>query len=304
MPSLDKVLTFLLPIISTLVVVLAIVYDGKLVADNNKPLLRKIKPAGYILILFTLFLNLYQSVSSDNTLTETKALARTKEIKDSIRIADLTQLAKENLIKTDENTTIADANLKKTEAIKVQLIDNTLKEFKEQRLAVERQRENIFIHFRNELGLNIAYIFNDLDDTKIKSYDGKEVFINLILKDEYLKKYIAQTNNEQTIRDLLHLNNLIEQTNTTIQILLHSKPNEKTININALLTQKIELYRYFYKTFCIASDCKSYKEYEEFNYNTRFKFFNQETFFKYFTNASTPANFKLVYNTIDYFQKL
>lgn len=299
MPSFDKVLTFLLPIISTLVVVLAIIYDGKLVEDNTKPILRKIKPAGYILILFTLFLNLYQSVSSENTLTETKTLARIKEIKDSISIANLTQLAKENLIKADENTTIADANLRKTEGIKIQLIDNTIKEFEEQRLAIERERENIFIHFQNEIRSNIINILINFDDNNIKSFDNTDKSINCELKKEYIKKYLTQSNNEIIITYLTNLIDKIEQINMTIQFIFYSTPDHRTHNVNALIEGKNEIYKDLYSVLCRMHYLKSYKEYEAINFNKPVHLIDTKTFLALYNYEFTPASKMLIENTFN-----
>lgn len=274
----------IIPILTTSTVVIAILFDGKLVSGGSKPLIKRIKPVAYILIFITLSLNAYQAIDSDKTLKRTITQSRKKEIKDSVSISKLEVLATTNLIKTD--------------SVKIQLIDNAVKAIEEQRKAIEREKESNFIHLRSEIFTNMSSILLNFDDTEIRSYDKTDVFVNISLKNEALKKYIEQTSNEQIIVDLTFLNEHITILNDLIQRVFTAPADQKTHNINSLLQEKNSLFKLFYRIYCITIYFKSYKEYEATNFYSKMNIIDANIIFKLFGTNLREMSKNLVYDTV------
>lgn len=247
--------SYILPFLSTLVVILAIAYDGKLVTDSPKSIFKRIKTAGYVLIIITFFLNFYQFFSSENALKETKELSRNKELKDSSRIAELQKLAEINISKSD--------------SIQRSVVDNAVKALEEQRLINERERENAFIHFQKEVKQNLSKILINYDDKHIRGFTDTTGFISTRLNNTYIKQYGLISSKRLIIEHLMKTSESIDKVNLYAEEVLKFKDKkDRKLNINMFLKNKSDSYKYLLFIFERIYKLKTYKQYESLDFST------------------------------------
>jgi hypothetical protein len=238
-----------------LVVILAIINEGKLVTEGNKSVFKRIKLAGYVLIIFTIILNFYQYYSSERTLKETKELSRTKEIKDSVRIADLTLLAKTNLIKTD--------------SVKVQLIDNAAKVFEDQQKSKERENENTFIHLQKETKENLNKLLIVFDEKNVRGYtDSTGMFIHSRFSVAYLEKYETISSKPVIIENFMKISEILKKINDYSDLLVQqTNIKDRRLTVNMIVKNTALCSDYLMNLFERIYNLHSYKEYESLNFS-------------------------------------
>ncbi len=147
-----KLLNIILSFISAMVVLLAIVFEGKIKSQQQiklnfrffKDELRLVTPFGWLLISLMLLLSLGNNflLFQDKKAQETKFTADTlkyaeiithlenKRIQDSIEIQDLKYAVINNGLKSD--------------AIRIQVVENAVDAINEQRLLLERKKRMFF----------------------------------------------------------------------------------------------------------------------------------------------------------------
>lgn len=244
-------MNYLLLLLTVIIAIIPIISNGKFVNEDNVSLKKRIKPLGYTFILLILISNIFAFYSSDKALKEAKAEATKQAKKDSAQIDYLTQLA--------------DINIKKTDAVKVQLIDNAVKVLEEQRLAVERERENAFILLKKEVEDNLSKILLDFSDETIESYKDTakgKIFTAIRLDNLYINKYVLISTNSIINEYLL---DAIES-NNNVNIFANSvnSVNSKSRNfqVDQVMKMKEIAYRFLVRLYIMTKDLKSYKSFE------------------------------------------
>ena len=158
--------------------------------------------------------NVFAFYSSKKELNETKADAIKQAKQDSVQIAYLTQLA--------------DINIKKTDAVKTQLIDNAVKAMEEQRKAIEFEKENIFTHLQEEVKENIFVILVNYDEVDVRENLKLNRFTTSRLNTTYLNKYASISSNRNIIQHYIETCNFIDKVNYSANELgLMQKQNEQ-----------------------------------------------------------------------------
>lgn len=287
----EKTLSIIFVSSSGLAVITAIIFEGELKDKTIDRKVSKLTGVGLFLLILSIFVSIGNGMISYNSIEESKAKSKADSINSKKIIGGLKEKRKiDSLNIIDLNRHIA--------RLDTTLILNTLKELEEQRQEKEREKENIFIHFRNEILLDMSSILINLDDDKIKSFDNTDKSTNWEIRTEYQKKYLALSANKSIISYLTIVKDQIEQVNMTIQFIFYSTPDHRTHNINALREMKNETYKYLYSILCRIQYLKSYKEYEATDFYKRMKIINIETILALYDYEFTPASKKLIEDTI------
>lgn len=246
--------SFLLPTLSTIAVIIAMFTDDKLVTKDNKSIFKRIKPITYFLFSIAIFINFNTTCSSNKTLREATIKANAKELRDSIRIAELQQLAKTNLERTD--------------SVKVQLIDNAVKALDEQRQAIERERENTFIHLQKEVKDNLRKILLNFDENAVRGFVDADGFLHTRLDDTYIKKYESISSQPLIIEHYMKTTEVINKINDYADILVkESDKKRRKLTINMFVKNIDEAYGYLSPIFVRIYNLNSYKKYETLDFS-------------------------------------
>ncbi|HKI87829.1 MAG TPA: hypothetical protein VKA38_02295 [Draconibacterium sp.] len=187
-----------------------------------------------------------------------------KRITDSIKIAKLERLTIDNGLKSD--------------SIKLAVVDNAVKELEEQRKAVDRERENIFLHFKNEVKNNLKKIELQLQDTTLDGFKNtSEYFISTRLSNTYIKKYQTVTNNNTIVEYLMELDEYIEKVNYYAESASNKRMplKAKSTTINMMKGYVSDSRSYLLNIYSRVYYLDSYKEYENADFSKEPKLFTK-----------------------------
>jgi hypothetical protein len=275
-----NIFIIILSILSLIAVLMAIVFEGMLKKDEPiKPSLnsffvefKKLSFFGWILIIISVLLgsgNGFISIKTINdsnlqyaedTLKSNEIIGqlKTKRFIDSVRISNLEQILKDNGLKSD--------------SIKLTLVDNALQTIEQQRKAIEKERENVFAHFQNEVKENLRKILVNYEEKHINGFADTNLFVATRLNNDYLKKYELLSNNKIIISFLMETSEKIDIVNNYANSL--SEDSDKIGrrlnlrmflgNVNSVHPDLLSIYKRIYTL-------KSYKEYEQMEFS------NEET---------------------------
>ena len=267
--------SILLSSLSALAIILTILFEGQLKIRENK---RKdigykkffnLSVYGWILILISLFASIgngyisYRNIiDNDKQYKEAKAKndlllkssydviehLKEKNTKDSIRLAHLDSLTIENGLKSD--------------SIKRSVVDSAVKTLEEQRQTVERERENIFIHFQKEVKANLFILLNDFESNNIKALKDSTIFPISRLSDIYIKKYGLMSNNKIIVEFLEDASEMINKSNYFANELMSVEDLKmRDLGVASFLKVNDVVYNILGNIYNRISNLKSYKEY-------------------------------------------
>ncbi|MDE1206608.1 hypothetical protein [Tenacibaculum larymnensis] len=235
--------------------------------------IKKISLFGWILIILMLVLNAGNSfisarndeISNEQYATDTihfKTIIEKLENKrqnDSTRIKEL-----ENVLKV---------NGQKSDSIKVQLVDNAIKALKEQKAAIENERENIFIHMKNEVKDNLRKIYLNFRKDHILGFIDTPFFVSTRLNNVYINKYQSFSTSPIIIDHLMETSESISFVNKYAEFcsIKNEEINGRKTNINMFLKNVKTSENYLISIYRRINNLKSYKQYEKIDFSRETK---------------------------------
>lgn len=270
-------ISILLSLISALIIVFVIVFEGKLKVENRDKItlkdfrkeLGKISLFGWILVALMLFLDAGNNVISiiDNQnknnqyvkdtirLTSIIETLNQKSHNDSITINKLEKLVKNNGLKSD--------------SIKLQVVDNAVEAMKKQNELIEKERENIFAHFQSEVEDNLKKIMLNFEKKRINGFADTSIFIGTRLSNEFIKKYENISTNKIIIEHLIETSESINTVNKYADLVSssQSKSDTRKLNIRMLIKNLENTENYLILIYGRINGIESYKEYELNRFN-------------------------------------
>lgn len=267
----------ILSFISALIVVFAIVFEGKLKIENKSKLtfkdfiaeLKRISFFGWILVLLMLFLdfgNNYNSIKDNieqrnqyiaDTLRLTSIIGKlnTQNQKDSIKIKRLDSLLVDNGLRSD--------------SIRLQVVDNAVQAINRQNKLIEKEYENIFAHFQNEVEDNLGKILLGFDKSHIAGFADTSTFVSTRLSNEYILKYGTISSDKLIIDYLMETAEVIDKVNEYAELAANStgKTENKKLHIRMFLVNVEVIENYLLTIYGRIRNLNSYKEYEKVNFN-------------------------------------
>ena len=175
---------------------------------------------------------------------------------DSIKIEELKYEVKNNGLKSD--------------SIKMAVVGNAIKEFEQQRIAIEKKYENIFLRFVNEVENNLKKIYSSYEEKHIRGFNSVDGFISTKLNGEYLYEYIGVTTKPMVIDHLMETYDQINTVNLYIESIHNAPKNSdvKKVNINMFILKKERVKQSLLEIYSRVNGLSSYKEYERINFRT------------------------------------
>jgi hypothetical protein len=261
-----KILSVVISALSGIAVLLTVIFEGKIKKKtivDNKIIDDRLTKNG-ILVVIILFLIAFISpcityntiVSSDKDhRNDTIKLRRIidklelESIKDSLRIVEL---------------------LKQSESIKEQVVINAIKELEQQRLYVEKERNNIFTNFKYEIQMNLRKIYYDLDSINITPFAESEYFLTTKLENIYINRYSEISSNSTIINHLKETSEIIEKINLHCNdLLVKSDIINRKFEIRQINYQNKKLKNMLLLIFRRINNLKNYTEYESINFSQK-----------------------------------
>lgn len=278
-----------LPFLSGAIVILTILFEGKIRGEEDKLTLPvKLTKYGNILIsLYLLFtaatiFTTYQSIEeskdksnadkilSDAIISSLKSKAEKDSLTSSLIISSLKLQAFNDSIKIAELKDLTTINGIKSDSIKNAVIYSAVKVLNEQSSLIEKQREINFYRFKTECDDNLAkiLIFYKGGTVVSTNYVNELSHIQKRLSSTYLNEYI-KTCQEQSLTDILtNLTERIFIVNSIIEQIINNKDSGSnkllSENINQISTILTDIY----------NRLKNNDSYEEFElgYNIPYTF--------------------------------
>lgn len=284
-----KTISIILSSLSTIALVLAIIFEGRLKSKKKSNIaiktfrkeIRAVSCFGWILLAISVLMNFgngYMTIANIddnnkktqedsvryfkllNSSYEVNKQLKQKRITDSIKILNLENIGKDNGLKSD--------------SIRLSIVDNAVRAMDEQRKAIEKERENIFIHFQNEVGDNLRKTLTNYEEKHIKGFGDTTGFISTRLKNTYIKKYQLISNKSEIIGFLIETAESIDLVNDYANNVLDADNSEnkkeraklKNLNIRMFLQNVKIAQNYLYSIYGRVMFLKSYKEYESINF--------------------------------------
>lgn len=273
----EKFLIFIITSLSTITVVLTILFEGKLKKECiEHPKLKdvpkefgKLSNVGWLLLSTLIILTLGNGVVSyTNVLDNNK-----KYIEDTTRYVQLIKkLEKDGIkdsIEISELEKIVSINGEKSDLIKKSIVDNAVAALEEQRKAVEMQKENTFIHMQSEIEDNLKKIILHYKEDHIKGFADTSYFIATRLNNTYLKQYQTISSKHIIIEHLMETSALIDKVNFYAEEISssHPKTDGKKLNIRMFLNNVEAVKEKLYLIYTRLYNLTSYKNYETFDFS-------------------------------------
>jgi Iap family predicted aminopeptidase len=198
--------------------------------------------------------NSFQSVvDSKNEMETSKTIItqlQEKRLIDSIEIDSLKKLSLVNVLKSD--------------SIKLAVVDNAVKALESQRMAIERDNQNSYLHMQKEIEDNLLKSLRDYEEMRIIDFGDSTFFTSTRLNNVYLRKFGQISSSRIIIEFLLETSDEIDKVNEYADAAANStQTNTKNVNIRMFLKHvKIvqeKLYQIYFKTLF----SESYKEFDE-----------------------------------------
>lgn len=169
------------------------------------------------------------------------------------------------------------------ESIKLAVIDNAAKAMEEQRISIEKERENTFIHLQNEVEDNLQKILMNYERQHILGFGDTTTFMSTRLANYYIKKYESISKQKYVIGFLTEASEAIDKVNYYADQVLQktSKSVEKKADIRMFLKNVEFAKDYLYPIYNRVVSLQSYKEYESINFSVSIPPVNRDTLNKY-----------------------
>lgn len=272
-----NILSIVVIIISSIVILLAIVFEGKLKKSEAEELttnsfikeIKRISPFGWILIILMLFINLGNSyISNQDKITQEKQFTR-----DTIKYTEIiNQLERQRIqdslkIKELKNEII---NIGvKSDSIKTQVVTNAVNALNEQRMLIEKKKQNLYIQMVSEIEDNLRKIYLNYNENHIKGFVDTTLFVSTRLKNDKLKAYIDISSEFRIIEHLIETSESIDIVNTYAEnvVTSASKSKLKQMNINMFLKNVSEAKHYLLWIYRRIYGLNSYKQYEMIDFS-------------------------------------
>ena len=270
-------ISIILTLISALIIIFVIVFEGKLKIENRDKVtfkdfkieLGKISLFGWILVILMLFLD---SGNSAITIIDNQK-KNNQYVKDTIRLTSII----ETLHQKSYNDSITISNLEKlvtnnglkSDSIKLQVVDNAVEAMKRQNELLEKEHENIFAHLQSEVEDNLKKIMINFEKKHVNGFADTTGFINTRLSNEFIKKYEGISTNKKIIEHLIETSEIINTVNKYADLVTNSqgKSDTKKLNIRMLIRNLENTENYLILIYGRINDLKSYKEYEINKFN-------------------------------------
>ena len=270
------ILTIILSTLSLVAVLLAIVFEGMLKKEVQiKPSFQsfytevnKLSLFGWTLIIISIILGFGNGFNSIKTIDDNKQQyvedtlrlheiieqLRTKKIIDSIKIEHLENILKVNGLKSD--------------SIRLVVVDNAVRSLAAQQKAIEKERQNIFIHMQNEVEENLRKILMNFNEEHILGFSDTNLFISTRLNNNYIKKYEIISENKTIIDFFMETSEKIDAVNRYADLATETKDKTlKKLNIRMFLTNVKSVRPDLFSIYKRVLNLKSYKEYEALDFH-------------------------------------
>ncbi len=278
---------------STLVVLIAIIFEGRFKRDNNdnriinlKSEFLRLSNLGWILITLTILMNLgngyvtYKSIVdseeqyTEDTIRYTKLLnesydvnlkLKKKSIADSIRINKLERLSVNNGLKSD--------------SIRQEVFNNSIKTIEEHRNSIERERQNTYVHMLIEIEDNLTKVYRNFQEDHIRGFLNIDSFIKTRLKNKYIIKYGSISSNYSIVDQLAELSEIVVNVNDYADLAWNYDKGSynKQISINMLLSNIQSAESYLLSLYIRTAKIDNYKEFETLDFKSPLPNFDKKS---------------------------
>jgi len=101
----------------------------------------------------------------------------------------------------------------KSDSIKSAVVNNAIKAFKEQQAIIEREKENIFVHLRNEVKYNLQNMLIHFRRVTVVAVADLNQCMITRLNNIYITKYGSISGNKILINNLMEISDKIDDVN-------------------------------------------------------------------------------------------
>lgn len=269
--------------LSALAVIFTIIFEGKLKKSNRQksPIkviseIKNVSLFGWVLILISVSMIIGNGYIAQQNIVDTNNKYTQDTIANSMLFKASNNMNKQLILKSI-NDSMTISNLKmltldnglKSDSIKLTIVDNAVKTLQEQKNAIERERENIFSHFQNEVEDNLRKILIYYPEERIMEFADTNLFSVVRLNNSYVKKYELTSTKRNIIDHLMETAESIDNVNSFADDCskLPAKSKEKrgmlkNFSGNVKLAQTY-LYPIYNRLFML----NSFKEYESLDFS-------------------------------------
>lgn len=272
-----RLLSILLIVISAVIVLLAIIFEGKLKNSSGEKLtvisfIREIKlvsPFGWILIALMLLLNFGNNLISYQEKIEQKD----QFVQDTIRYSNIIttledKRVQDSIIIEELKKEVRNTGLK-SDLIRKEVVETAVKELNEQRKLLDRKKENAYIQMISEVEDNLRKIYINFREDHIRGFIDTTYFISTRLKNEKLHDYIDLSSRFAIINYLMEAAESIDAVNKYADSALQSKggSDSRKMDINMFLKNVDISKRYMLNIYKRTYGLQSYKQYESLDFS-------------------------------------
>ncbi len=256
------------------IVILTIIYDGKFIDDGRKKKIRfvnqikKINRLGICIIVISLFLGLTNIYINASTQNENDNRYKADTIASNKIIKDLRNKREIDSIEINYLISISEINVLKSDSIKNTIINTSIKALHEQQNIIERDKENTFFHFQNEVFNDLQSLIYTFDVKSITKFGESDYFINNRLSNIYIKKYQSVSNSRIIINHLMKTETDIDTFNKYAEeITQNEKGATKEMLIRQLLRYRTDIFQDLASIYQWIFYKSTYKSYESSNFS-------------------------------------
>jgi hypothetical protein len=285
-----ETLSIILISLSALAVIFALIFEGKLKKDRGSkspikvwPEIKNVTLLGWTLISISILMSVGNGIVAkmnmdDNTekyiqdtTIKSKLLAKSTITIDELRFqrhSDSLQIAN-----------LKELTINRSDSIKNSIVDVAVKELAEQRKILNRERENIFKHFQNEVKDNLRKILINFSEERIIPFgDDTANFISTRLNNTYIKKFELISTQDAIVDHLMETSETIDKVNFYADEASHAEtPSVKKLNIRMFLSNVKVTQNLLYSIYSRVFMLKSYEQYESINFNDSISLPNRDS---------------------------
>lgn len=258
-------LNLILLFLSGFIVILTILFEGKIKGKIIIPKqIIKLTLYGWLLVGLYVLVTVGAVFTTHHSIKESEKKAKNDSIDSANIISELKSKAITDSIEINNLKQISLINGLKSDSIKLAVVDNAVKALDEQRIATEKQNQNTYTQFKNEIEDNLEKIFEYYEKNRIQGFkDTLHIFTSIRLNSKYIEKYKDLSINDLIVDYLMDLIEDIDRVNFYADITIESDNlKSKATNINMFLANVNVLKFKLISVFSKTNNISNYKQYE------------------------------------------
>jgi hypothetical protein len=253
-------------VISAVLLLITILYDGGLRKTQNqltfKEQLNTLNNWGKAVVIIILLLAIADPtisiINNHNTNEDYK--------RDTIRLTDfikeLKEQKKSDRLQISYLTELSKCNLDKTDSINKNIIQVAADDSRRYLDAIEKNKQNIYLHYKSELLYNYTALLDSYDSTNLWGFIDKTSIPSKFFQYKYMIEISNLTNRFSTVQNLESISELMRLVNDYQNYSQGTTGKTKQKNFEAILRSIRQMKPYLALEYLTISKNENFNEYE------------------------------------------